>query len=236
MTKYSNGTVGAWFGNNRWISTQSDTPVGALIANDPDAEPVYIFDIKGPDGTGTSNSWSRPSFGVKPKFGVDTSDEVVQKIMEILQWRHTNEGPYLFNMYGRQGEHWEWNEAGFVEIMPGVDRETQANLGLGLFHQNNLIDNFNVQYRLNSHRYVPWHIGSQKAGLYDMLYRPIASEHQEQFGLYRTELATMEEEFYYRGITGEIDIARAWDDYVADWYDAGGTEITKWANEAQYGD
>jgi hypothetical protein len=235
MTKYSNGTVGAFFGNNRWISSQADTPVGALLANEPDAQPVYIYDIIGPDGTGTSAAWARPAFGNTPKFGIDASDAEVQKIMEILQWRHTDDDAYLANMYGVQGGHWNFNDEGFVEIAPNVDRELQANLGLGMFHQNNLIDSWNVEYRLNAQRYVPWYLGAQKEGLYDMLYRPIAPENNEQYRLYRTELAAIEEEFYYRGITGEIDLAAEWDDYVERWNAAGGADTTKWANEAQYG-
>jgi hypothetical protein len=49
------------------------------------------------------------------------------------------------------------------------------------------------------------------------------------------ELGAMEREFYYKGITGEININAEWDDYVKRWNDAGGAKATQWANEAQYG-
>ena len=233
MTKYSNGTVGAFFGNNRWISSQADTPVGGLLANDPGAQPVYIYDIQGPSGSGTSNAWAPAAFGVTPKFGVDASDAEVRKIMEILQWRHSDEEAYLGNMYGVEGEHWNFNEEGFVEIAEGVDRETQADLGLGLFHQNNLIDSANVGFRLNAQRYVPWYLGAQGVGLFDDLTKSISDS--VAYNNVRTELTPLEEEFYYRAITGEIDIAAEWDAYVDAWYASGGDEVTRLANEAQYG-
>lgn len=59
--------------------------------------------------------------------------------------------------------------------------EAKAELGLQAYHQNNLIDSFNIKYRLNSERYVPWYLGSRKEGLYDMLYKPIAPEHDQEF-------------------------------------------------------
>jgi hypothetical protein len=158
-------------------------------------------------------------------------------ILRMLQWRHTNEDAYLFNFYGREGEHWDYDEDGFVVQRPEFgSNEAKAKLGLQAYHQNNLIDNFNVQLRLNADRYVPWYLGAQKQGLLDALYRPIASENQEQFNVYRSELSVLEQEFYYRGITGEIDIEAEWDEYVERWYNIGGAETTRWANEAQFGD
>lgn len=234
--KYSNDLLGAYFGNNRWIQTFSDTPVGQLIARVPEAEPVYLLDIKGPDGTGQSASWSRPSFGTKPKFGRGTPDEKVKKILEILQWRHANEDAYLFNFYGKEGEHWSFDDENFVVADKSAQGgEPKSELGLQAYHQNNLIDSFNIKYRLNSERYVPWYLGAQKPGLFDMLYQSIAADHDQEFRQTRSELGAIEREFYYKGITGEIDINAEWDNYVKKWHDAGGAKITQWANEAQYG-
>lgn len=235
--KYSNDLLGAYFGNNRWIQSLADTPVGQLIARVPEAQPVYIYDLKGPDGQGWSGAWSRPSFGTKPKIGRDTSDEKMVKILQILQRVHTDEELYLFNFYGREGEHWHFNEEGFVvahkEFQTG---EARAELGLVGYHQGHLIDTFNIKFRLNSERYVPWYLGSLKEGLYDMLYKPIAAEHDQEFRQTRGDLGGMEQEFYYKAITGELDINAEWDGYVKQWMDAGGAKITEWANEAQYGE
>ena len=39
------------------------------------------------------------------------------------------------------------------------------------------------------------------------------------------EVKTVEDEFFFKAIAGEVDIAAAWDDYVAAWHAAGGDEL-----------
>ena len=38
-------------------------------------------------------------------------------------------------------------------------------------------------------------------------------------------MKTVEDEFFFKAIAGEVDIAAAWDDYVAAWHAAGGDEL-----------
>lgn len=68
-------------------------------------DPEFLLNIKGPDGTGKSTAWSRPSFGTKPKIRRNTSDEKTIKILQILQKVHTTPELFLFNFYGKEGEH-----------------------------------------------------------------------------------------------------------------------------------
>ena len=53
----------------------------------------------------------------------------------------------------------------------------------------------------------------------------------EDFQVLSAEVKTVEDEFFFKAIAGEIDIAAAWDDYVAAWRNAGGdallAEITR---------
>ena len=47
-----------------------------------------------------------------------------------------------------------------------------------------------------------------------------------------TELAKIESEFFFNGITGKIDIDQEWDTYVQRWMDLGGKALTEAAQEA----
>ena len=51
------------------------------------------------------------------------------------------------------------------------------------------------------------------------------TEYEDLRQRFMSTLNTMWEEFFYKGITGQIDVDAEWDAYVQAWSDAGGADI-----------
>lgn len=236
VKKFSNGLVGAYGENNRWVETALDTAMGKLLLQHPDVSPVYILNIKGPDGGGASPARSRASFGTHPQFGVGTSDAKVAKILQMLNVIQFDKNLYPFVRYGEEGVNWNYDDKGFVNpVAKFTSGEQIAKLGLETYSQNNEIDAFGVKYRLDARRYVPWYIGSLKDGLQDQLTKPLSGDVRQQYDQIRTDIAPLEQEFFYKAITGDFNLTSDWDSYLKKWKQQGGDKLTAWANQAQYG-
>ena len=79
---------------------------------------------------------------------------------------------------------------------------------------------------------IPHRIGKEKGYQLDAGFRPNLNE---KFRSTEGELKSIENEFFWKAILGEIDIDKEWDGYVASWKKNGGDELTKEVNRQRDG-
>ena len=172
-------------------------------------------------------------------IGAKVSDEKLVKILEVLDWaRYGDDRVWVQAEFGQPGVHFdwqgeEWNSAamlrpmaevaegnyqvgGWGESYPGVQTRTRFKymlpFQLASFLENYAIDGRGRELQTNSYRM-------------DWLAETRVGELNRRYG---DTLTTIEDEFLYKAILGQVDIEADWDAYVKKWLDAGGQE---WLDE-----
>ena len=224
--KYTNGLVGAFEQTPAWTGPRTEGPVGLLLKANPAAEPVYIIGPEGPGGRGTAN---RPAGGFGScSIGVGASDEKAIRIMQILDEIQTDMAVYHQITKGDEGVHYDYDADGLM--VPNPEFQTAqgvTEMGWMYFTMWNVITPDITLSRLPRWRTIPHRIGVETGYALDAGFRPQWSEEQRTM---ENELRSMENEFFWKAIIGEVDIDAAWEDYVSQWRKIGGDELSAEAN------
>lgn len=230
--KYTNNIVGAFEQTSAWTGPRTQGPVGLLLAANPDAEPVYFVGFAGPDGKrGTVN---RPSGGFgSVSIGANTSDEKAIRIMQILDDVQADMEVYHKVTKGDEGVHYSIDNDGLMVINKEFGTaEAITNMGWMYFTMWNVITPDITLSRFPRWRMIPHRIGKENGYQLDAGFRPNLNE---KFRSTEGELKSIENEFFWKAILGEIDIDKEWDGYVASWKKNGGDELTEEVNRQRDG-
>ena len=179
--------------------------------------------INGVGPTGGRGTWYRnPNWG-PISIGANTSDEVLIKIMQILEDQFSDAELYARVFYGgEQGETWQIDENGYHVAIPGTgaakDGASGALLGVRMISPAHIVPPVDKVYIApNRHALQSWIESHQTSGP-GIGFRPDWNEDERALA---GNLKTIEQEFAWKGITGAIDIAASWDGYVEDMMKAG---------------
>jgi len=180
------------------------------------------------------------------KIRADVSDEKLAKILQLWDWRQHDKDGWWICMFGKPGVHYEWPEGGEPYNSKPVMRkfeEVQEQ-----FPDERPQGKF-FQYPYNYHADKCLFIYSDSAvnifrnlfipgDLDDIYTRPFRWDLFKETDLqavsdrYGEGLNTLATEFYYRAITGQIDIKADWDSYVSNWLSNGGKEYVDTLSKA----
>ena len=217
----ANDEFGAWSELDAWQSQYGAGPWGALREVHPDADIAYSITPVG--RTGGRGTWYRnPNWG-PISIGANTSDEVLIKIMQILEDQFSDAELYARVFYGgEQGETWQIDENGYHVAIPGTgaakDGASGALLGVRMISPAHIVPPVDKVYIApNRHALQSWIEANQTSGP-GIGFRPDWNEDERALA---GNLKTIEQEFAWKGITGAIDIAASWDGYVEDMMNAG---------------
>jgi putative aldouronate transport system substrate-binding protein len=224
--KFTNGIVGAFEQTPAWTGPRTEGPIGLLLKTTPEAEPVYIIGPEGPGGRGTAN---RPAGGFGAcAIGVHTSDEKAIRIMQILDEIQTDMDVYHKITKGDEGTHYSFDGDGLMVPNPEFQSaQTITEMGWMYFTMWNVITPDITLSRLPRWRTIPHRIGVETGYALDAGFRPQFNEELRQM---ENELRSIENEFFWKVIIGEVDADAEWDAYVAQWRKVGGDELTAEAN------
>ena len=217
----ANDEFGAWEELDAWMSSFTAGPWGALVDAHPDAEVAYSITPVGP--TGQRGTWYRdPNWGPET-IGITASDEVMIKIMQILEDQWTNVDRYARVFFGGdQGETWQVDDNGYRVAIPGTgsaaDAASGAALGVRLISPLHIVPPIDKVY-IAPHRHAlqSWLEQVQTPGP-GIGFRPVWNEDERAL---IANIKTIEQEFAWKALTGAVNIDAAWDDYVQDMMNAG---------------
>ena len=223
----ANDEFGAWSELDAWMSQYEAGPWGGLREAHPDVEIVYTITPVGP--TGGRGTWYRDPTGQPAGFGIDASDAKVVKIMQMLEDIYADADVYAENHYGgREGETWELDENGYRVSIPGTgggkDSATGTLLGVRMLtivpHIVPPVDkvyNSPVTDALTSFLMEHQTTGPG-VGLSFGFDLAIWTEAERALA---ANVDTIQNEFGWKAITGQVDIDAEWDGYVQSMMDAG---------------
>jgi putative aldouronate transport system substrate-binding protein len=229
--KFANGQFGAYEETSAWTGPGQGSPVQELMNVRPEVMPVYLIAPTGPEGKRGTTTLSDGYFGPKA-VGVKTSDEKLIKILQIIDAIHTDVELYNTLAYGWEGEHWKFDSLGFIELIPPWGEPVkmmEIGSGMSFVPMWNAIHSGTVKSRLPAWRITPHEIGfemTQKLGLNPGFQPIVSQEIRDKIG----DPTAVMNEFFFRAVTGEIEIDAEWDAYVQRWMREGGAVLTEDAN------
>lgn len=217
-----------------------DLPPGSMLSVEEAAEPgvdvVIMWPPTGPDGLRGIGDGS-PGFAVSNDVSMvvnkDVSDAKLQKILEIHNFAFFGE-EYIHFIRGMPGVHFDWSGEPYASYAQVRDPEDvpDGHPKYGPFsHQY-----YNYTAEASPVIYPTWDftvehfVGpdsyGQRHGLFTHRFDLFGETEYEKMRLeYGAALGTIEDEFFYGVVTGEIDLDAEWDDYLAKWRRSGGDEI-----------
>ena len=222
----ANNEFGAWSELDAWMTIYDAGPWGALREAHPDADIAYSITPLGP--TGKRGSWYRDPTGPGSGFGINASDEVVIKVMQMLEDIHSDADTFADLHYGgREGETWELNPQGYRVSIPGTgsakDGPTGTLLGVRMFEVPHIVPPVDKVYNspvtdaltsfLMEHQTKGPGVGLSFG--FDLA---IWTEAERALA---ANVDTIQNEFGWKAITGRVDIDAEWDGYVQSMMDAG---------------
>ena len=147
--------------------------------------------------------------------------------MQILEDQFSDAELYARVFYGgEQGETWQIDENGYHVAIPGTgaakDGASGALLGVRMISPAHIVPPVDKVYIApNRHALQSWIEANQTPGP-GIGFRPDWNEDKRALA---GNLKTIEQEFAWKAITGAIDVAASWDDYVEDMMKAGLAEL-----------
>ena len=223
----ANNEFGAWSDLDAWQSNYDAGPWGAYREGNPNGEIAYSVTPAGPNGQ--RGSWFRDPNWTPWAIGVNASDAVTAKLMEMTEDIFTNRDNYAWNFFGGpQGETWEENAAGYSVPIAGTgaakDTATATALGVRMFvgHVPHIVPPVDKVYIApNRHQLQNFLEQNQVKG---PGYGFVPSWNEQERALI-ANIQTIEQEFAWQAITGQVNIDSAWAGYVRRMNDAGLTAL-----------
>ena len=219
----ANGEIGAWSSLDAWMSNYGAGPWGAYREVNPDGDIAYSITPVGPNGQ--RGTWYRdPNWGPWA-IGINASDEVAIKIMQMMEDIYTTRDEYAFNFFGgAEGETWQVDDRGYAVSIPGTgsakDSAEGTRLGVRMFvgHVAHIVPPVDKVYIAPNRHALQGYFEQTQAPGPPIGFRPTWDEAERAL---LANINTIEQEFFWRAVTGQIDVVSAWDDYVERMMNAG---------------
>ena len=205
-----------------WHISRTGGPWGAYYENYPDGEIAIVITPEGP--TGGRGTYFRPAAASKLAFGKDASDEVVVKVMQMLEEINLDPDLYAALSYGGlEGETWKVIDGGYRVQIPGTgsakDATTASQLGVRLLtYGNSIVPPIDKAYFAPERHALISYLSENQTKTLGTGLRPSWTEDESTLV---SNVGTVEQEFGWKAITGGIDIDAEWDGYVQAMMDAG---------------
>lgn len=218
----ANDEFGAWSDWDGWHATRTGGPWGAYFENYPDADIAVVITPEGP--TGGRGGYFRPAAASRLAFGKDASDEVVIKVMQMLEDINLDIDKFARAHFGGdEGETWEVNPDGYRIGIPGTgvlkDPATATQLGVRIFTFGaQIVPPIDKAYFAPERHALMSYLQEHQTASPGTGIRPAWTDDERALV---ANVGTVEQEFGWKAITGRIDIDAEWDSYVQAMMDAG---------------
>lgn len=227
--KWAQGKFGVLVDNPWWFAPETPNNLTKMLADvDPDAVVEYIDPFPGEDGVRRNPQWySDLTSDGGVMFGADCPDEVVKLILTIAEDMTTDMDFYKQMVYGVEGVDYNMVDGKVVPTEESGTNERIQEVGMRqTFQLGALTAEDTFAYILGEKE--------SKDSLYAMAFPKVWMGNDfllpnlsDDVATYRADCDTIIDEFYFGGISGEVDIEAEWADYLKRLDDAGYQEVCK---------
>lgn len=214
----ANDEFGAWSELDAWMSNTGAGPWGAYREVNPDGPIAYSVTPAGPDGR--RGTWYRdPNWGPWC-VGVNASDEVAVTLLQMAEAIYTDFDEYAFGHHGgARGEAWEIDDRGYA-IGNLMEPSELAQRGARMFsgHVAHIVPPIDKVYIAPGRHALQKYIEDNQVRFPGYGFRPTWNEDERAL---LANIGTVEQEFAWKALTGQVDVDQAWDGYVRAMMDAG---------------
>ncbi len=226
--KWAEGKIGMLEDHPWWFASSTPNNVSSMVLDKyPGEELVYFPAVKGPEGRAAAFGYYPEVTNNAVYFGADTSDEKVERIMNIRDAIVEDWDLYVRLFYGEKGKTYDVNEEGI--IMPNKELLTKEKISeLGIRQTFALSPNGEKRFKMTTLKsdLPPYETAFKQKPLFGGIVFPTSG-----FNKVHTEksedIASLSNEFYFNAITGKADVDSKWDSYVKSLNDAGLQEVLK---------
>lgn len=222
--EYENGKVGMTLGP--WYYRSPSREASLLETDSKYFASVPGTQVAASGYTGKATAWGMSSnyFGM----GVDVAEHPgkKEKIYEILQAIYTDQEVIVMLTRGQEGVHHEVLEDGFRATKPEWTSSALTQIGIGNYYGLLSRRSLLSEAMLTPQADLQWR-DEVTSGISMILdeanfYLPSRSNYPD--------LVNLQKEYFIKMITGDVDLADGFDDFVARWNNAGGRVLTEEAN------
>ena len=214
-------------GSTALTFAQADDQIGT------GAEVVMFWPPVGPNGDQGAPRYHALPVSYNWVVYKQVSDEKLAKILQVINWRAGKEG-FVYYQAGKPDVHFDWEgEPWNSRIMPR--KEEDIPKGYSKEGPISVYPPFYTPERLvfiNPPALAKWYTKyalsqkGQKIATVPYRYDFLGSKELRDVNeMYGETLSTMFTEMFFKGITGQVDVAAEWDDYVNKWLKAGGSKL-----------
>lgn len=226
VRKFVEGRLGTLMDGDGWFfPSNANGYIPRLKAANPDAEAAVIMNPRRVDGEHAGMfraklMWAR---GYSKFFGYETSDEKVERIMQILDSFAADFDWWVRAQYGIEGQDYTVADGA---IVANADLTMDEMVERGLMSYSNITPLLPQEMR----RTMPpgdWEVRSDSLDHERVIRGPgfATTGVNEAEQRYAADLGTIVSEYRVNAIVGDVDIDESWDEYVDRWLDAGGAEV-----------
>lgn len=234
--KYQTGKVGYYIAQRTYLAQEAWTEGRAphnILTSNPDAKLLVTNHEIGPDGhAGQASYMPVTLLGDDMYVSANVTDKQLARYLQMFDFMH-HDPESVWVTYGNPGEHSDWmGEEGTSTLIvrDEYDRE-EGDMGFWAY-----------SHRTYHNERLDWLNHVKTAELMENFFA--APEVVEEYAIrpyrfdlfnetdqsalesrYQAQLDTLVEEFRLNGITGQIDVAAEWDDYLEKYRNNGGNEL-----------
>lgn len=234
--KYKAGKVGYWIAQRAYIAQEPWTDGRApqnILKADPNAKILVLEPETGPEGKQGIPAYTPVTLlGDSLQISKDVTDEQLARYLQLFDWMTYSEDAY-WTKYGEPGEHSDWlGEEGDSAL--AVREEfpmEEEDMGFWSYNFRSYPGQHGIWLTYPKTRELMEEFFNKPEVVEKLAIRPYKSDLMNETDLrslnerYREQLSTMSSEFFMKGIVGDIDIEKDWDNYVKTWRENGGDEI-----------
>jgi len=205
----------------------------SIIERNPEAKVLVTPPLYGPDGTRGVPSYEPVTplnVNRGTLIGKQVSDKKLNRILEIHDWMNFDLEAMVLANFGQPGVHLDW--AGEPYKSKPINRE-------GINAEEQAIQHYPAHMKHET--MMPLMFGGTPGRMAEIfistaegqkvMIRPYRwdlfdeTNHRQVQKTYGADLNTIASEYFYKAITGEIEIDPTWDEYVKTWLQAGGQKV-----------
>ncbi|WP_127583021.1 ABC transporter substrate-binding protein [Paenibacillus koleovorans] len=235
--KYATGKYGgvqALHQSAALVSYTHTRPPGNLVLKEPNAKILFAPPPIGPQGKqgAPTNGNGVDGFSYTAVIRKDVSDEKLIRILQMFDYINLDPEGNLFTQFGEEGIDfkWEGTPKKSAVLNNRTDPERDA---LGIGYYNHVMRPAAVTPLWNDSTTVKlfdafWGVEAGRKLIYANARHDYFNEtkYNELRSKYTAKLKTITDEYLFKAITGEINIDATWDNYVKNYLDNGGRELT----------
>ena len=210
------GEIGAWSELDAWQSNYGAGPWGAYREVNPDGDIAYSVTPVGPNGQ--RGTWYRDPNWTPWAIGINATDEVAIKLMEMMDDIFTTRDEYAFNFFGgAEGETWQVDNRGYAVNIPdtGSAKDSAAGTALGVRmfvgHVPHIVPPIDKVYIAPNRHSLQAYLEQNQTPGPGIGFNPTFDEAERALV---ANILTIEQEFFWQAVTGQVDVVAAWDGYV----------------------